>query len=81
MFRKTGVLTSLSEQNLIDCTGGDYGNEGCYGGYMYMCFKYIDLNGGIDTEKSYPYEQEVIQYYLCLEFKNICNYGNSIFVS
>ena len=71
MFRKMGVLTSLSEQNLIDCTGGDYRNGGCHGGYITMCFKYIDLNGGIDTEKSYPYEEKVIQYYLCLGLKNI----------
>ena len=47
-------LTSLSEQNLIDCATGD-NNAGCKGGDPDDAFWYIYRNGGIDTEEEYPY--------------------------
>jgi len=55
-FKKTGKLISLSEQNLVDCAGGKYQNQGCNGGWPYRALDYIKDNGGVDTEQSYQYE-------------------------
>lgn len=52
-------LLSLSEQNLLDCSGaGD-----CRLGSPMLCFNYVIENKGIDTYDSYPY---VGRKYTCM---------------
>ncbi|XP_058070526.1 cysteine protease XCP1-like [Magnolia sinica] len=52
----TGNLTSLSEQELIDCDTTF--NNGCNGGLMDYAFSYIISTGGLHTENDYPYLME-----------------------
>lgn len=59
VFRKTGTLPSLSEQNLVDCVKT---NQGCNGGWMDNSFKYIRDNKGIDSETGYPYYARELGY-------------------
>ncbi|CAO2192840.1 unnamed protein product [Urochloa humidicola] len=50
---RTGKLVSLSEQELVDC---DTLDNGCKGGLHYRALQWITSNGGITTEKDYPYK-------------------------
>lgn len=53
-FQKDGILQSLSEQQLIDCSRS-YANNGCNTGFMTNAFLYT-RKYGILTEDEYPYE-------------------------
>jgi cathepsin L len=57
-FQKTGVLTSFSEQQLVDCcnngaSGCEY-SQGCQGGIMDEALTYTQSND-LMTEADYPY--------------------------
>jgi len=47
--------TGLSEQQLVDCAGGPFQNEGCGGGWPSTALEYVHFAGGIMTEDSYKY--------------------------
>lgn len=77
LFLKTGVLTPLSEQELVDC---DKGDAGCGGGLMDSAFEYVKAHG-ITTEAAYPYKavqgeckavaSPVVQAHTVVGFKDV----------
>lgn len=54
-FKKTGQLLSLSEKQIVDCSGR-YGNMGCRGGRYQSSWQYLRDAGGSQSESSYPYQ-------------------------
>lgn len=51
-WKKYGVVTDTSEQQLLDCV--DEGEDGCEGGWKPQAFNYISYDG-LTWEKNYPY--------------------------
>lgn len=62
IFKKTGELVSLSEQNLVDC---DKKSSACQGGLEIYAFDYVISNGGINTEADYPYQSGDGSHHQC----------------
>ena len=52
-YIKTGKQVEFSEQELVSC---DKVDQGCNGGLMDNAFKWVEDNGGICSEDSYPYD-------------------------
>ncbi|EFX71444.1 hypothetical protein DAPPUDRAFT_216612 [Daphnia pulex] len=52
------TLLTLSEQQLIDCSG-NYGTKGCNGGFYSQAWDYIMANGGQASNATYPYKAVV----------------------
>jgi hypothetical protein len=57
-FDKNNPVT-VSEQNLIDCSGEKFGSLGCDGGMPQQAWKYVAANGGVSNAESYPYKGRV----------------------
>lgn len=54
LYKATRTLTSLSEQQLLDCSM-EYNNKGCSGGMASAAYAYVHRFGGICRECDYPY--------------------------
>merc|ERR1712212_13982 len=52
--RAKGSLPSLSEQEIVDCSGR-YGNYECQGGWYQSSWRYLRDAGGDESEPAYPY--------------------------
>jgi C1A family cysteine protease len=55
VYLKRGNLTSLSEQQLMDCSHPE-GDDSCEGGLMDDAFQFVLDNKGICAEADYPYK-------------------------
>lgn len=69
---------NLSEQELVDCAGGKYGNSGCSGGLMDLAFDYVKDFKGLCLNKDYQYtaRQGKCSASKCTHIAPISGYGD-----
>lgn len=58
IFKRTGLLIPLSEQQIVDCSVA-VGNHGCSGGSLRYTLRYLEHSGGLMREQDYPYTASV----------------------
>lgn len=58
VFKRTGRLISLSEQQIVDCSIV-LGNHGCAGGSLRNTLRYLSSTRGIMRADDYPYTSSV----------------------
>uniref|UniRef100_A0A3B4FSM2 Cathepsin L1-like n=1 Tax=Pundamilia nyererei TaxID=303518 RepID=A0A3B4FSM2_9CICH len=56
LYKKTGQLISLSEQNLVDCSKS-FGTYGCSGAWMANAYDYV-VSNGLESSNTYPYTSD-----------------------
>lgn len=58
IYKRTGLLIPLSQQQLVDCSA-IMGNHGCFGGSLRNTLRYLERSGGLMREQDYPYTASV----------------------
>uniref|UniRef100_A0A3Q0S1U6 Cathepsin 12 n=1 Tax=Amphilophus citrinellus TaxID=61819 RepID=A0A3Q0S1U6_AMPCI len=56
LYKQTGQLISLSEQNLVDCSK-NFGTYGCSGAWMANAYDYV-VSNGLQSTDTYPYTSD-----------------------
>ncbi|KAJ8664938.1 hypothetical protein QAD02_006600 [Eretmocerus hayati] len=76
IFKQTGVVVPLSEQQLVDCST-QTGNLGCQGGSLRNTLRYLERARGLMTDATYPYtaKQGTCKYQKNLSVVNITNWA------
>lgn len=82
LYKNTGQLISLSEQNLVDCSK-NFGTYGCSGAWMANAYDYV-VSNGLQSTDTYPYTSVVRLCWLVLHHKNskwVCRHAANIHFS
>ncbi|XP_076676399.1 cathepsin L4 [Andrena cerasifolii] len=76
IFKETGMLIPLSEQQLIDCSAST-GNLGCAGGSLRNTLRYLEKAKGLMAQAQYPYKgkQSPCRFHQDLSVVNITSWA------